>query len=128
MNKMTVTVPAKAEWTLVLRMAVSGVGAVFDLPLDVMDDLKTALDESAELLMHQPYCVSHLTLECKADQNGIHVSLTAERCAKKQDDETADADIAGLIIGTLVKEVRLARDEGGVSGVHMLLPAQTHGC
>ena len=40
----------------------------------------------------------------------------------------ADADVAGLIIGTLVKEVRLSRDEGGVCGVDMLLPARTHGC
>ena len=128
MNKMTLTIPAKPEWALVLRMTASGVGAVFDLPLDVMADLKTALDESCELLMHQPYCIKSLTLMCAADKDGLRVTLSAQRCDEKQEEEPADADVAGLIIGTLVKEVRLSRDEGGVCGVDMLLPARTHGC
>ena len=94
----------------------------------LMDDLKTALDESCELLMHQPYCVKSLTLMCAADKDGLRVTLSAQRCDEKQEEEPADADVAGLIIGTLVKEVRLSRDEGGVCGVDMLLPARTHGC
>lgn len=128
MNGMTLTIPAKDEWALVLRMTASGVGAVFDLPLDVMDDLRTALDESCELLMHQPYCIRTLTMTCQTDADGLHVTLSAQRCQQKQGDEQADADVAGLIIGTLVKEVRLNRDEEGVCGVEMLLPAQKHGC
>lgn len=128
MNKMTLTIPARPEWGMVLRMVASGVSAVFDLPLDVMDDLRTALDESCELLMHQPVCISSLSLTCEADAAGLHVVLSAQRCDKVQEENHADADIAGLIIGTLVKQVKLLKDDSGVNAVEMLLPAKAHGC
>lgn len=127
MSQMTLTIPARPEWAIVLDMAASGVGAVFDLPLDVTDDLKTALDESCDLLMHQPFCVESLTLTCSADKSGLHVSLYAQRCTKRQPEPPADADIAGLIIGTLVREVKLDADTDGVRKVEMLLPVKVDG-
>lgn len=124
---MTLTIPARPEWAIALSLAASGIGAVYDLPLDVADDLKTALEESCDLLIHQPYCVRSLTLVCGADKDGLRVTLTAERCHEKQPEPPADADIAGLIIGTLVREVRLSKDDEGVRGVEMLLPAKENG-
>ena len=46
MTPMTLTVPAKEEWVLVLRMGLSGVCALFDVPVDVMEDASTAMEES----------------------------------------------------------------------------------
>ena len=59
---MILTVPAKPEWALVLRMAVAGVGGIYDLPVDLLEDLRTAIDESCELLLHQDYAAETLTL------------------------------------------------------------------
>ena len=123
MTPMTLTVPAKQEWALVLRMAASGVGALYNLPLDLMDDLCTAVEESCDLLLHQDFIAETLTLSCEQKPDGLHVTLTAQERTRCEEEEKADADIAQMIIQTLVREVTLDQDEGGVHCVHMTLPA-----
>ena len=120
---MTLTVPANKEWTLVLRMAASGVSALYDLPLDLMDDLNTAIEESCDLLLHQDYTAETLTLSCEQKPDGLHVTLTAKERTRCEEEEKADADIAQMIIQTLVRNVTLDQDEGGVHCVRMTLPA-----
>ena len=124
MNCMTLTIPARKECILVMRMTAAGVCALYDLPVDVMEDLRTAIDESCELLLHQDYVAETLTLHCEARKEGLFVSITAQKRTCQQCDDAADADIAKLIIGTLVKEVSLDQDESGVHGVMMTLPAK----
>ena len=125
MKPMTLTVPAHEEWALVLRMAVSGVCAVYDVPVDVMDDLCVAMEESAELLLHQDYAAETLTLLCEARSDGLHVTLSAQERTPHREENAADADIAQMIIQTLVREVTLCQDESGVHSVHMTLPAKS---
>ena len=123
MTPMTLTVPANKEWTLVLRMAASGVSALYDLPLDLMDDLNTAIEESCDLLLHQDYTAETLTLSCEQKPDGLHVTLTAKERTRCEEEEKADADIAQMIIQTLVRNVTLDQDDGGVHCVRMTLPA-----
>ena len=122
---MTLTVPANKEWTLVLRMAASGVSALYDLPLDLpsFHDLNTAIEESCDLLLHQDYTAETLTLSCEQKPDGLHVTLTAKERTRCEEEEKADADIAQMIIQTLVRNVTLDQDEGGVHCVRMTLPA-----
>ncbi len=122
MRPMTLTVPAKEEWTLVLRMALSGVSALFDVPVDVMEDLSTAVEESCDLLLHQDYAAETLTLQCEPKPDGLHVTLTAQERTRCREQEKADPEIARLIIQTLVREVALDQDETGVHRVRMALP------
>lgn len=121
---MILTVPAKPEWALVLRMAVAGVGGIYDLPVDLLEDLRTAIDESCELLLHQDYAAETLTLRCQMLQDGLHVCLSAQERSVQACCDAADPDISRLIIGTLVKEVALEKDESGVHCVRMTLPAK----
>ncbi|MBR0227226.1 MAG: hypothetical protein IJQ62_02645 [Clostridia bacterium] len=123
MTPMTLTVPAREEWVLVLRMALSGVSALFDVPVDVMEDLNTAIEESCDLLLHQDYTAETLTLCCEPRPDGLHVTLTAREGARRPEEEKADPEIARLIIQTLVREVALDQDEAGVHCVRMILPA-----
>ena len=123
MTPMTLTVPAREEWILVLRMALSGVSALFDVPVDVMEDLNTAIEESCDLLLHQDYTAETLTLTCEPKPDGLHVTLTARERTRCPEDEKADPEIARLIIQTLVQEVALDRDDAGVHCVRMILPA-----
>ena len=124
MKPMTITVPAREEWALVLRLAVSGVSAVMDVPLDVMEDLCTAVEESADLLLHQPYAAQALSLSCEDRPDGLQVVLSAQERTPRQEDQAVDADIARMILKTLVREVTLDRDEGGVRSVCLALPAK----
>ena len=124
MKPMVLTVPAKKEWVLVLRMAAAGVSALYDLPVDVLEDLRTAIEESCDLLLHQDYTAESITLQCEARKDGLHVCLSAMERVCCQAEETADADIAQLILQPLVKEVQLEKDENGVHCVHMTMPAR----
>ena len=123
MTPMTLTVPARKEWILVLRMALSGVSALFDVPVDVMEDLNTAIEESCELLLHQDYAAETLTLYCAPRPDGLHVTVTAQERTRRPEEEKADPEIARLIIQTLVRDVSLDQDETGVHCVRMILPA-----
>ena len=123
MTPMTLSVPAREEWVLVLRMAASGVCALHDIPLDVRDDLNTAIEESCDLLLHQRYRPEALLLSCERREDGLVVSLSAQGEAENAQEEPADADVAQLIIETLVREVALDQDEGGVRRVRMTLSA-----
>ncbi len=123
MTPMTLTVPAQAEWTLVMRMAVSGVSAMCDIPLDVMDDLNTAVEESCDLLLHQDYSARALTLTCLKEKGSLALTLEAMDREEKKEAERADADIALLILKTLVSDVRFSQDAGGVYAVRLSLPA-----
>ena len=123
MTPMTLTVPAREEWILVLRMTLSGVSALFDVPVDVMEDLSTAVEESCDLLLHQDYTAQTLRLQCEPRPDGLHVTLTAQERTRCREEEKADPEIARLIIQTLVRDVTLDRDEAGVHCVRMTLPA-----
>ncbi len=116
------TVPATEEWALVLRMAASGVGALYDLALDVMDDLGVAIDESLDLLTHQPARPGQVEMSSFADEEGLHVCLTARDRAPAAPGEDMDPEIAEAILNTLVTHAELERDASGVYGVRMTLP------
>lgn len=124
MKPMTLTVPAGQDWIMVLRLAASGVGAVYDLPVDVLEDLGAAVEESCELLLHQDYAAEQWTLQCEARPDGLHVTLLARERSPRREQEAADPDIARLIIQTLVKDVSLEGDGTGVHCVRMTLPAE----
>ncbi len=123
MNPMILTVPAAPEWTLVMRMAASGVCALFSVPVDVMEDLSTAIEESCDLLLHQDYTAETLTMTCEGLEGSLRVTVSSQERTRCPDPEKADPDIALLIIQTLVRDVRLDRDEAGVHTVCMTLPA-----
>ena len=117
-------IPAREEFTLLLRRAIAGVGALYDVPVDVMDDLRSAVDESCDLLLHQDYQVQCLTLTCEEKKDSLHVALSAAKGCIQPSAQPADADMARLISGTLVRQVDLEQDENGVHTVRMILPAK----
>ena len=124
MRILDMKVPAREECTLLLRMAMAGVGALYDVPVDVMDDLRSAVDESCDLLLHQDFSVQCLNLTCEEQKDSLHVSISASKGCVQQTENPADADIAKMIIGTLVRQVELDQDENGVHTVRMILPAK----
>lgn len=123
MNRMTLTVPAKEDWLLVVRSALNGVGALANLSANMLDDLRTAFDEAYELLMHQPRMVEHIKLECEILEESLNLRICAERAPSFQHCEPSDPEVARLIIGTLVTNAHLEGDSCGISCVQMTLPA-----
>lgn len=123
MKELTMTVPAQAEWALVLRSALNGVGVLANLSVDMISDLRTACDEAFDLLTHQARSVESIQLSCQLQEDKLQVWLKASRKQTMQECHPVDPEVAHLIIGTLVTEVHLEGDSCGIYGVHMSLPA-----
>ena len=123
MNKMTLTVPAKDEWALVMRTALSGVGTLAKLSVDMIVDLRTACDDAFNLLTHQSQLIQHLVLSCELKDGSLLVRLSVERAFASQMCTPVDPEVAHLIIGTLVTDVHLEGDSCGIYSVHMKVPA-----
>lgn len=125
MNKMSLTMPAKDEWALVMRTAISGVGALAKLSVDMIDDLRTACDEAFNLLTHQSQLIQHIVLNCELKDGYLLIRLSVERAFASQMCTPVDPEVAHLIIGTLVTDVYLEGDSCGIYTVHMKVPAGT---
>ena len=122
MSKMILTVPASPEWGLVVRTSLGAVGVMANLSMEVIDDLRTAVEEAFELVTHQERKVENVTLGCQMEADKIHISLEAQRAADAQACAMMDPEVAQLIIGTLVTEVKLEGDQCGIYTVRMSLP------
>ncbi|NLC32019.1 MAG: hypothetical protein GX781_01820 [Clostridiales bacterium] len=123
MNKMTLSIPAKPEWQLVLRSALNGVGVLAKMSVDMIDDLRSAADEAFNLLTHQSHLIQHIELVCEIEEEVLSVHLSVERAFSTQHCVPVDAEVAHLIIGSFVTNVRLEGDSCGIYSVHMKLPA-----
>jgi anti-sigma regulatory factor (Ser/Thr protein kinase) len=123
MNRMILTVPAGKEWSLVVRTTLGAVGVMANLSLDVVDDLRTAVEESFELITHQERMVDRVSLLVKIEAGYIHITLKAQRAQHSQECDKINPEVAQLIIGTLVTDVQLEGDQCGIHTVRMALPA-----
>ncbi|NLG58377.1 MAG: hypothetical protein GX540_08190 [Clostridiales bacterium] len=125
MNEMRLTIPAGREWGLVVKTAIGAAGSLAGLSLDVIDDLRTATDEAFELLANQERLVEQVTLITSVDMGMFNLSLSAHRAEHNTSCQPRDPEMAQLIIGTLVTDVKLEGDGCGVFSVTMALPAGT---
>lgn len=122
MNRMILTVPAGEEWSLVVRTTLGAVGVMANLSLEVVDDLRSAVEEAFELVTHQELLVEKVSLSVKIEEGYIHMALEAQRAQNSQACAMMDPEVAQLIIGTLVTDVKLEGDQCGIYTVRMSLP------
>ena len=125
MNQMTMSVPAKKEWGLVVHSALQGVGVLANLSVDMIEDLRTACDEAYNLLTHQSRAATHISMHCELVDGLLKIRLRAERAQCTQQCEPVDPEVANLIIGTFVTDVHLEGDSCGIYSVKMAVPAET---
>lgn len=116
--------PAQKAYALLLRMAVSGAAAAWDLPVDALDDLRTAADEALDYLLSAPQPPDARVL-CDLYRNAAgdataHLRLQGRQGAPLRGGE---GDITRAILETVMHEVALFADGAGGTGVRMTLRA-----
>ncbi|MBQ7850817.1 MAG: hypothetical protein IJ343_13915 [Clostridia bacterium] len=126
MNKpeISLRVPGRMEYALVLRLALGGVAILKDLDAGTLDDLRAASDEACDCLLHQGMeaawlelnvmdCGSHLTVSVAAE----FIGDAGEGCGEEE------MEISRTVLETLVPKVGLQKAECGcVCRIDLTLP------
>lgn len=100
-------VPGKMEYALVIRTALGGVAVLKDLNVDMLDDLRIAADEACDCLLHQARRVESLQVNVHEGEKGLTVSLEAELVGDAQGECEDQTAISQAILETLVPQVEL---------------------
>lgn len=116
-RSVTLTIPAQADCALVARMALSGLGLLAGLDVDIIGDLRTVTDECCDCLEHQPYRPARIRVEAWAGAGRFRCRFTAEERGAAEGVHALDLEITRGVLETLMPVVRLESDEGGVYGI-----------
>ena len=119
---LTLSIPAEPCWTLVVRMALGGAGALMGLDIDLMDDLRTAADETCDFLMHQPRKVQRIEMACRLEEGAVCTVLSCVWAQECQTCEEMDIDVTRGILETLIPMVELEADGVCIRSVSLTLP------
>ena len=122
-QEITLRVPGKREYALVLRLALGGVAMLKDLDAGTLDDLRSASDEAVDCLLHQGRDVSWLTLYVQDGGDKLTVRLCAEFTgAASIPADPDEAEVSRAVLETLIPQVDMCtRDCGCVEAIALTL-------
>ena len=117
------TIPARAEYITLCRLALTGIARVRDLPEEVLADLKLALTEAASNSVRHAYSgdvetgVVEISYELRADRLVIEVTDDGEGFNPEETDgppeELSEGGLGIAIIRSIADEFVLTRGPEG---------------
>ena len=114
--------PANHDFVMLARMAISGLGMIAGLDVDLIDDLRTATEECCDCLLHQPLAADRLELKASMHSGRLHCCLNAIRSQGQSDLPMNDLEITRGVLETLMPDVTLECDSCGVGSIGFSLP------
>ncbi len=116
------TIPAERAYTPVMTLALSGLGMMAGLDVDLLGDLRTAAGECLDCLMHQAGKPETIGMEAWLAEGRLCMHFSAEGRTGVQETDLLGLDITKGVLETLMPEVRLLSDENGVHGIQCSMP------
>jgi serine/threonine-protein kinase RsbW len=117
------TIPARAEYITLCRLALTGIARVRDLSDEVLADLKLALTEAASNSVRHAYSddddagVVEISYELRSDRLVIEVTDEGEGCDPKEaegpPEELSEGGLGIAIIRAIADEVEIVTQPGG---------------
>jgi serine/threonine-protein kinase RsbW len=117
------TIPARAEYITLCRLALTGIARVRELPDEVLADLKLALTEAASNSVRHAYSgddetgVVEISYELRADRLVIEVTDDGEGFDPEETDgpaeELSEGGLGIAIIRSIADEVEIGTQPGG---------------
>src|SRR5690348_9400550 len=117
------TIPARAEYITLCRLALTGIARVRDLPDEVLADLKLALTEAASNSVRHAYSgdddtgVVEISYELRADRLVIEVTAEGEGFdpadAEGLPEELSEGGLGIAISRAIADEVEIGTQPGG---------------
>lgn len=121
-REVCLTIPADMAYAPVATLALSGLGMIAGLNVDLLGDLRTVATEALDCLMNQagrPACIEI----CAAMENGmLRVQFCAQNRCRVQEADELDIDITRGVLETLMPQVALEADEDGVHHILCAMP------
>lgn len=115
-------VPGKREYSLVIRTALGGLAVLMDFDMDALDDLRMAADECLECLVGQGRKVKAVQVEAEEKNGQMCMSMEAEFTDGAAGGEPMEMDVTSSILETLANQVDITCDEGGcVQRIELLM-------
>jgi hypothetical protein len=121
-GEIMLSLPADRDFVLLARMALSGLGMVAGLDVDLIDDLRSATDECCDCLLHQPVLAERLELRARIGDGRLYCCLNAVRSGGVSDVAPSDLEITRGVLETLMPDVSLQCDACGVGSIGFSLP------
>ena len=121
-HEVRLTIPADAAYAPVAALALSGLGMIAGLDVDLMGDLRTVTSEALDCLLNQagrPQCIE----VCAGVKDGmLCVRFCAQNRCRVQEADALDLEITRCVLETLMPQVALETDEDGVHGICCAMP------
>ena len=121
-TEVKLTIPAQKAYVPVASLALSGLGMVLGLDVDLLGDLRTVTAECLDCLMNQAGKPVSIQITADVVDGRLCVKFCAcdrERCG--QCDELS-TEITRGVLETLMPCVELKVDEDGVHGIECSMP------
>ena len=126
-NSIRLTIPGQADYILVVRTALGGVGVLMGLDIGLLDDLRGAAEEACDCLIHQPQKAEALKITCTLDRGAVETRLEATWNGETQLVPETDLEMTLGILETLIPKVTISREGDSVNRIVMRLPLNTTG-
>lgn len=116
------SLPSSAEYALVARMAFSGAGLLAGLDVDLIGDLRTVTGECFDCIIHQPSRPARVDMSAWLLAGRLHCRFEAAERGERSADEPFDLTVTRGILETLMPDVAIESDDGGVYAIQCSMP------
>jgi len=117
-----VTIPAQKNYVPVASMALSGLGMVLGLDVDLLGDLRTVTAECLDCLMNQAGKPGSIELTAAVKDGRFCIRFCACERERVQEGDDLSTEITRGVLETLMPCVELNVDEDGVHGIECSMP------
>lgn len=121
-QEVQMTVPADPSYTTVVSLALSGLGMMIGLDVDLLGDLRTVTAECLDCLLHQAGKPVTIGMTAGVNEGRLCVAFSANNRVSGGEADLLDLDITRGVLETLMPEVALHVDDQGVHGIECSMP------
>ena len=122
MQEIRLSIPADMTYKPVVTLALSGLGMVLGLDVDLLGDLRTVAGECLDCLMNQAGRPKTIDMRVWKAGGALCVQFDAMDRERTQPQDELALEITRGVLETLMPEVQLCADEDGVHGIVCSMP------
>ena len=122
MDQIVLTVPAKPEYAMVIRLTASAIASRAEFSMDEIEDIKAAVAEAAIIIMNQNYKIETLKLVFTLqNQFGIKLDVYADKLKNEKTSENNKMfnELSFFLIESLMENVDVKKQNDIIYSISM---------